>query len=212
MKLFQTSVMSLLVLASSAVCAKEAPAYQGGTVTNMFSTECFDHKRGTDELCPEYTVAADSDEYLIQIKNEKEPHPLTVGEKVQFRFKKKKVYMRTLDCDGKEHEYSVVATPEDYFGPVHTLERGISAPEVVKQSDPEFSDEARKLKYQGAVELSAVIDPSGRAKNIRVTRKLGKGLDEKAVEALRKWVFKPSQKDGHPVAVLSNLVINFRLY
>ena len=47
--------------------------------------------------------------------------------------------------------------------------------------------------------------------HIRVVRPLGMGLDEKAVEAVGKWKFKPGQKDGHPVAVMANVEVNFRL-
>ncbi len=97
-------------------------------------------------------------------------------------------------------------------GNVFRIGNGVSAPEVITQVDPEFSEEARKAKYQGVVILSAIIDQAGRPTNIHVVRGLGMGLDEKAQEALRKWVFRPAQKDGHPVAVASNFEINFRLY
>src|SRR5947209_4669841 len=97
-------------------------------------------------------------------------------------------------------------------GGVFRVGNGVSAPEVIKEVEPEFSDEARKAKYQGVVVLSAVVDQSGHATNIRVVRGLGMGLDEKAKEALKQWVFRPAQKDGHPVAVASNFEINFRLY
>ncbi|MEO8725887.1 MAG: energy transducer TonB [Acidobacteriaceae bacterium] len=97
-------------------------------------------------------------------------------------------------------------------GGVFRVGNGVSAPEVIRQVDPEFSEEARKAKYQGVVVLQAVVDQSGHTTNIKVIRGLGLGLDEKAVEALRKWLFKPAQKDGHPVAVMSNFEINFHLY
>jgi TonB family protein len=47
--------------------------------------------------------------------------------------------------------------------------------------------------------LNIVVEPDGTPSNIHVTSKLGMGLDEKAIEAVKKWRFQPSMKDGHPV-------------
>ncbi len=89
---------------------------------------------------------------------------------------------------------------------------GVSAPLVVFQVDPEFSEEARKAKYQGTVTLSAVVGPDGRAHDIKVLRSLGLGLDEKAIEALKQWKFEPGKKDGQAVPVQVAVEVNFRLY
>jgi len=89
---------------------------------------------------------------------------------------------------------------------------GVSAPHAIYDPDPEFSEEARKAKHQGIVVLSLIVDPSGHARNIRILRALGMGLDEKAMEAVQKWQFAPGMKDGHPVAVQVNVEVNFRLY
>lgn len=90
--------------------------------------------------------------------------------------------------------------------------RGITAPHVLYNPDPEYSDEARRVKYQGNVVLSLVVDPTGGVRQIRVARSLGMGLDEKAMEAVQKWRFAPGMKDGRPVAVQVNVEVNFRLY
>lgn len=89
---------------------------------------------------------------------------------------------------------------------------GVSAPRPLYQPDPEYSEEARKAKYQGTVVLWVVVGPDGRVHNIRVQRTLGLGLDEKAVEAVRLWKFDPARKDGQPVAVQITVEVNFRLY
>ncbi|MFB3916728.1 MAG: energy transducer TonB [Terriglobales bacterium] len=89
---------------------------------------------------------------------------------------------------------------------------GISAPRALYSPDPEYSEEARKAKYQGTVVLYVVVGPDGRTHDIRVQRSLGMGLDEKAVEAVRTWKFEPSRKDGQPVAVAIAVEVNFRLY
>ena len=89
---------------------------------------------------------------------------------------------------------------------------GVSAPRVVSQVDPEFSEEARKAKYQGTCTLMLIVDANGHPTNIRVANSLGMGLDEKAIEAAKKWKFEPAMKDGHPVAVEIALEVDFHLY
>ena len=89
---------------------------------------------------------------------------------------------------------------------------GVSSPQAIYDPDPEYSDEARRAKYQGTVVLSLIVDPSGHARNIRIARSLGMGLDEKAMEAVQKWRFAPGMRDGHAVAVQVNVEVNFRLY
>jgi TonB family protein len=89
---------------------------------------------------------------------------------------------------------------------------GVSAPRAIYSPDPEYTEEARKAKYQGVVVLWLVIGPDGRPRDVRVARALGMGLDQKAVEAVRQWKFEPAMKDGKPVAVQLNVEVNFRLY
>jgi TonB family protein len=89
---------------------------------------------------------------------------------------------------------------------------GITAPRAVYDPEPEYSDEARRVKHQGVVVLALVVDPQGHTRDIRVARSLGMGLDEKAIEAVRKWQFNPGTKDGVPVAVQVNVEVNFKLY
>lgn len=89
---------------------------------------------------------------------------------------------------------------------------GVSAPSVIYQVEPEFSEEARKAKYQGTVVLQLVVGPDGRAHDIRIQRSLGLGLDEKAIEAVKQWKFEPGKKDGQSVPVLVSVEVTFRLY
>jgi TonB family protein len=96
-------------------------------------------------------------------------------------------------------------------GGAYRIGGGVSQPIPIFKPEPEYSEEARKAKFQGTVMLAIVVDTDGKAKNIRVVRPLGMGLDEKAVEAVGKWRFKPGQKDGHPVPVMANVEVNFRL-
>jgi len=89
---------------------------------------------------------------------------------------------------------------------------GVTAPVAKFTPEPDFSEEARKAKYQGTVVLAAIIGPDGRPRNIHVVRSLGMGLDEKAIERVRTWLFEPGKKNGTPVAVTMNLEVDFRLF
>jgi TonB family protein len=88
---------------------------------------------------------------------------------------------------------------------------GVTAPVVVQKVEPKYSEEARNAKFQGKVVLYVEVAPEGRADNIKVLESLGLGLDDKAIEAIRQWKFKPGMKDGKPVRVAATIEINFRL-
>jgi TonB family protein len=96
-------------------------------------------------------------------------------------------------------------------GGVFRVGGGVTAPALLFKVEPEYSEEARKAKYQGTVVLYVEVDPSGRPRNLRVVRSLGLGLDEKAIEAVQKWRFKPGVKDGKSVTVAATIEVNFRL-
>ena len=97
-------------------------------------------------------------------------------------------------------------------GGVFKVGGGVSAPRAVFTPDPEYSEEARKAKFQGTCVLWLVVGPDGHPRDIRVARTLGLGLDEKAIEAVKQWKFEPAMKDGKPVAVMINVEVSFRLY
>lgn len=96
-------------------------------------------------------------------------------------------------------------------GGVYQIGGDVSEPVLLVKVEPEYSEEARKAKYSGTVLLSIIVDKNGMPRDIKVIRPLGLGLDEKAIEAVSKWRFKPAMKDGHPVAVQANVEVNFRL-
>ncbi len=89
----------------------------------------------------------------------------------------------------------------------------VSAPIPLFQPEAEFSDEARRAKYQGVCLVGLIVDAQGNPQNVHIVRALGMGLDEKAMEAVRKYKFKPAMRDGKtPVPVYVNVEVNFRLY
>ncbi len=88
---------------------------------------------------------------------------------------------------------------------------GVTAPRVFYAPNPEYSKKARQAKYQGTVVLMATVSASGDVADVRVLNSLGMGLDEKAIEAVRTWKFKPATKDGKPVAVEVAVEVSFTL-
>ncbi|HEX4138000.1 MAG TPA: energy transducer TonB [Bryobacteraceae bacterium] len=96
-------------------------------------------------------------------------------------------------------------------GGVFKVGGGVSAPVPIYKPDPEYSEEARKAKYSGTVLLAVIVDVEGKARDIHVVKSLGMGLDEKAMEAVQKWKFKPAMKGGSPVNVHATIEVNFRL-
>ncbi|HMG03287.1 MAG TPA: energy transducer TonB [Edaphobacter sp.] len=87
----------------------------------------------------------------------------------------------------------------------------VSMPEVIYSVEPEFSEEARKAKISGDVTVYLWVDERGNPTHIRVLRGMGMGLDEKAVEAVKQYRFKPAMENGRPVKVEMYVVVNFQI-
>jgi TonB family protein len=90
---------------------------------------------------------------------------------------------------------------------------GVGTPSCFYQPAPEYSEEARKTKYQGAVVVEGVINLDGKVTDIKVVKGVGMGLDENAVAAVKTWRCKPaSGPSGKPVRTLVPIEVTFRLY
>jgi periplasmic protein TonB len=97
-------------------------------------------------------------------------------------------------------------------GYYHPGTGGVGYPTCEYCPQPKYSEEARKAKYQGTVVLQAVIQPDGHATDIQVVKGPGLGLDDKAVEAVKQWRFKPAiGPNGKPVPVVVPIEVTFRL-
>lgn len=99
-----------------------------------------------------------------------------------------------------------------YGGGVFHVGGGVSAPRPIYDPDPDYSEEARKAHWQGTVLLWVVVGPDGRVHDLKVSRSLGLGLDEKAMEAVKSWKFDPARKNGQAVAVEMTIEVNFHMY
>jgi protein TonB len=94
---------------------------------------------------------------------------------------------------------------------VYAVGGAVSQPQVLVSADPEFSEEARKAKFSGNVLVYFIVDEHGTPTHVRVARGVGMGLDEKAVDAIRQYKFKPGLKDGKPVKVQMAIEVNFQI-
>ncbi len=97
-------------------------------------------------------------------------------------------------------------------GGVFHIGGSVHAPVLVYQVDPEFSEEARKAKFSGNVQVYLIVDEQGNPTHVRVVRGVGMGLDEKAVEAVRQYKFKPAMQNGKPVRVDLYIDVNFQIF
>ena len=84
-------------------------------------------------------------------------------------------------------------------------------PILIYKIEPEYTDDARKARLQGIILLAAEVDASGRVRNPRVTQGLGLGLDERALEAVLLWRFRPGLRDGTPVSTPAVIEVHFHL-
>jgi TonB family protein len=95
-------------------------------------------------------------------------------------------------------------------GPL-VIRGGITEPVLVSQIPPQYSDDARKAHVEGTVELLIIIREDGSVQFDSVRNGLGYGLDQSAIDAVKRWKFLPSKKDGRPVAVWMSVFVNFSL-
>jgi len=84
-------------------------------------------------------------------------------------------------------------------------------PVVIHRAEPEYTQEALDAKLEGTAILALVIGADGVPSEIKVSRSLGKGLDEKAIECLKLWRFKPATSHGEPISTKATMEMNFRL-
>ncbi len=97
-------------------------------------------------------------------------------------------------------------------GGVYHIGGSVRAPALIFSPDPEFSEEARKAKFSGNVEVYLWVDENGNPSHVKVVRGVGMGLDEKAMEAVRQYKFRPATQNGKPVKVDLYVEVNFQIF
>jgi TonB family protein len=99
-----------------------------------------------------------------------------------------------------------------YGGGIMSVGGGVSAPQLLHSVQPEFTDEARRAKLEGVVSIQLIVDANGNPENIQILHQLGMGLDQKAIQAVQQYKFKPAMYEGHPVPVRLKVDVDFHLY
>ena len=100
------------------------------------------------------------------------------------------------------------STPPDQF----LSKDRLSGPRAIYSPQPGYSDQARKMKVQGTIVMSLTVGADGLPRDVKIERGLGYGLDEEALEAVRKWKFQPALKDGQPIEAKVHVQTTFRLF
>ena len=96
--------------------------------------------------------------------------------------------------------------------PIHKVGGHISAPEVKHRVPAQYTDEAKRANYEGVCLIGLIVNAQGNPVNVHVVRPLGMGLDEKAIEAIKQYKFKPAMKNGKtPVPVMVTIEVDFKL-
>jgi TonB family protein len=103
----------------------------------------------------------------------------------------------------------------DTLSAIHAAKKvggGVSAPMPIYQVEPEYSEEAKQAKFMGIVLVGLVVDANGSPQDVHVVRGVGLGLNDKAIEAVKQYKFKPAMEDGKPVAAQINIEVNFKIF
>ena len=94
---------------------------------------------------------------------------------------------------------------------INFVSKNVTQPTVLSRIEPVYSEKAREAKLQGKVVVSAIVRKDGSLEVLKVVRGLGLGLDKNAINALKKWRFRPGMRDGKPVDVALNIEVDFKL-
>jgi TonB family protein len=87
----------------------------------------------------------------------------------------------------------------------------VTLPKLVNYTRPEYTDEARRRDIEGVVTVQAEFETDGGFQLLRVVKGLGYGLDESALEAIKKWRFTPAYRDGQTISIVAQIDIAFWL-
>jgi TonB family protein len=107
---------------------------------------------------------------------------------------------------------AIAPAPDPTITPLRRIGGGVTQPILVFKVDPQFSEQARKEKFNGVVLINFIVDTNGLPRNVHVLRGVGMGLDESAVEAVKQYRFRPAREDGRPVPVELNVEVNFQVF
>jgi TonB family protein len=154
--------------------------------------------------------------------------PVVVAESLQFNMPScqeekvddsgNKIKELRLRSQPEQNLMAVQESPEEVIllsgdsSPIEHVGGMVSAPVEIHSVEAFFTKAARQKKYSGITLLSLNVDVQGMPENIGVIKPLDYGLTDHAIDAVRKYRFKPALKNGTPVPVKITIEINFQLY
>jgi len=98
-----------------------------------------------------------------------------------------------------------------YGGGPYRPGSGVEPPRILREVKPSYTEQARRAGVEGEVELEIVVRSDGSVGDVRVLQRLGSGLDERAIDAVRQWRFDPARRQGTPVDVVVEVSVEFKL-
>jgi TonB family protein len=115
-------------------------------------------------------------------------------------------------ADGTAQTQGPILVAGEAANGVKPIGGDVKGPILSYAPEPGYSPEAKAAKFEGVVMVSIIVDKNGIPQNVHVTRGVGLGLDEKAVDAVKQYKFKPATENGKPVAVYLNVEVNFEIF
>jgi protein TonB len=106
---------------------------------------------------------------------------------------------------------AILIVPMSAYQEPYKVGNGVTIPKPITRVEPKYTEEAKQAKIEGTVALKVIIDKTGVARDIEVTKPLEPGLDANAITAVSQWRFDPGRKDGQAVDVIAVIEINFKL-
>ena len=88
---------------------------------------------------------------------------------------------------------------------------GITAPSILREVRPDYTEEGRRRNLEGDVVLEIVVRSDGSVGSVKLLQGLGAGLDQRAIDAVRQWRFNPARRYGTPVDVIVEVAVEFKL-
>jgi TonB family protein len=158
----------------------------------------------TMQVYARYLKTHEDREGAVELENRAEAIRKTVAQSGGVGFRSESIYSEAKGG-------YVQPTPSALPPGVYKIGGDVHQPFLIRKVEPEYSELARIAGFSGSVSLSVIVGTDGIPTNIQVRRPLGFGLDEKAVEAVGQWRFKPGVKGDTPVPVIAVIDVNFRL-
>jgi len=137
-------------------------------------------------------------------------HPLTSVNEAQAILGK--VFLKSDNIEDAQPELrraDVDIATEQIF---HAMKDNVKAPRATYTPEPQFSEAARRARFQGIVILMIRVDKTGKISRVKLKRALGYGLDQNAMDILKTWRFEPATLNDEPVPVEMTVEVAFNLY